>query len=540
MVSTFNTLRLLSKILTFTILIGFPALYSYFELVDDFAFSTATLSNLWGLHGRIIFSPFNRSIGFFEHNVNSHSYRPFAHISVLMYSIVSGLRIEEVIFLPITAILITTVFYVLLQRFGVSKLLTLFAISVATVINNSVTMASPFYYISMGYSLAFTFVYLLLKLTRYEEASFRSMLFTVILLAVAAPWFYYTYSFIVIIALFYFTIRTLLKRKKLNHRRNVIPYLLIIALIAFANEQAMYIYIGMSGFDLLLAGIKDFVNMLINVFYKQPYHLYKPVFIRYGFLIDILNRTFLYALALTALLIIISAKVYGKQLKHVIIGNDVSEYLDLGLFLVLAIAHLIAYLGTLYINFALLWVYISVFIAYWSNRLLQDPRVRKEVKIIFHILLLLVLISGYAKQLLFIVDNTYSNFYIKRAAAMSFTISSLEYICDTGPRVKIYLIHQAYAYVIYQRTMLSNYDCSNIGFYLISPQLKCDDIRLVNEFNSLIYIHHKDIPFIRVGVAGIIENIFSYIIGDPNIQTNIIFQDNYNAIFYFPPSTIRL
>jgi len=150
-----KTLKLLLRVALFLMPIGFSALYGYFELVDDFAFSNAALSTLWGQYGRVETSPFSISSGFFEHNINIHSYRPLAPIYISIYSLISGLEIEKLVFLPISAVLITLTFYALLRRLNIPEPLIFFVISVGIVINNGVVMAATFYYISMGYALAF-------------------------------------------------------------------------------------------------------------------------------------------------------------------------------------------------------------------------------------------------------------------------------------------------------------------------------------------------------------------------------------------------
>jgi len=529
-----KTLKILLRATLFLIPIIFSALYSHFELIDDFAFSNAALSTIWGRYGRVEASPFKVSSGFFEHNINMHSFRPFAPIFVLTYSLISGIKIDEVILLPISGLFITLTFYALLRRLSIPEPLTFFMISVGIIINNGVVMTAAFYYISMGYALAFLFVYLILKLIGQDNLSTRSTILISILFCIIAPWFYYTFAFMLIVILLSFIVQGQVLKIRLNSRRGMIINLLLISVIAFASEQTIYYYAKISNLNLLLTAIQDWTKSAISLFSTGSYHSYKPVFIHYGQEVDIINRLFLWTLAALTVLIISLVKIYVKiPIMNIIIGNN-RENLLLGAFLMLAIAHIIVYFATYEINYALMWIYLSIFIAYWSEKLLQNYHTCKILKILLLSLISLVLIFGYTMQAIFIIDNIYSDFFTKRNAVTSFITSSLLSVKDY---TKIYVIHHTYAYITYKRVTFPNYDYSNTKFYLITPQLNYDDIRLANNDAPLVYIHHKDIPYVRVGTIGIIKNIFSEIIANNKTRANIIFNDGYNEVYFFWPNS---
>jgi len=212
-VNAYKSSGLFMKMLSFLVIMGLSTLYSSFELIDSFGFSSATLATLWGGYGKVIVHPFNASVGFFEGNMNSHSYRPLSHLCILIYSLISGLSIERIIFMPISILLIALVLFVLLREYGASEMLIVFTISVGIVLNNVTTMSSTFYYISIGYALAFLGIYLLLKLASSNSPS-RSTIITLLLLSVTAPWFYYTFAFVIIVAMFFFVLQQYSTTKK--------------------------------------------------------------------------------------------------------------------------------------------------------------------------------------------------------------------------------------------------------------------------------------------------------------------------------------
>jgi len=330
-------------------------------------------------------------------------------------------------------------------------------------------------------------------------------------------------------------VQSLVSKVRLSNQRGAVVYLLLIAMIAFANEQTIYYYVKISNPNLLLAGIEDWIKSAVPLFSTGSYQSYKPVFIHYGQEVNVINKVFLWTLVTLTLLIMTLVKVYGKMpLRHIIMGNN-RKGLVLGAFLILAIAHIIVYLAIYEINYALMWIYISIFIAYWSKRILQSHHARRTVKVLLLALISLVLILGYARQAIFIVDNTYSHFFTKRNAVTSFVTSSL---LSVSGEIKIYVIHHTYAYITYKRVASLNYDYSNIKFYLISPQLEYDEIRSANNVSPLVYIHHKDIPYIRIGVRGLAENIFSNIIDDNATHGNILFSDGYDEVYFFWPNSI--
>ncbi len=527
--------RLIIVFILFTLLLAFVIFHSYYEIIDSFGFSSATLGLIWIQNGKIIINPVTHSIGFFEHNINQHSGRPIAHLFIGIFSLVSGIPIINIIFIPIPFILSAIVFYNFLKR-HMDVFSIFFVVSIGIIINNASTMASTFYYISLGYSLSFLALYLIYKFFYYES---KLILLPILIFALTAPFTYYTSSFIITTAIAFFLIQLWLSSKSLRYARFLLVSLFVVSIVTFSLESIIYHVLKIISIDILVQSFTKFYSIIVSILLgSTAYSEYKPVFLHYQWLINMLNNLYLICLlSLLLALFIIVKFVLRYKLSVVLFGHD--DFRILGLFLFLSIWQIVVYFGVGEINYALLWIYIALFIAKWSFHLRGKGGFLNLLTKFIYLLMIVLLVVAYFKQFIFVVDNTYSLFFSKHEPLVLFYLFSYPTLCNSGDHFNVYLIHHTYAYVLYYRALIGNYDCANIKYFLLSPLTTNQDICFANRDKSLIYVHHSDIPYPRVGVLGMLHrNVLYDVIRSYASQTLIIYSDIYNQIYLIPPRTI--
>jgi len=520
----------------FTLLLAFVIFYSYYEIIDSFGFSSATLGLIWKQNGKIIINPVTNSIGFFEHNINQHSGRPIAHLFVGIFSLVSGIPIINIIFIPIPFILSAIVFYNFLKR-HIDVFSIFFVVSIGIIVNNASTMASTFYYISLGYSLSFLALFLIYKFLFYYES--KLILLPILIFALIAPFTYYTSSFIITTAIVFFLVQLWLSSKSLRYTRFPLISLFATSIITFSLESIIYHVLKIISIDILTQSFAKFYSIIISILFGSvSYSEYKPVFLHYQWLINILNN--LYLICLLSLLVIsfiIVKFILHYKLSVILFGHD--DFRILGLFLFLSIWQIVVYFGVGEFNYALLWIYIALFIARWSFHLRGKGGFLNLLAKFIYLLMIVLLVIAYFKQFIFVIDNTYSLFFSNREPLVLFYLFSYPTLCNSGDHFNVYLIHLTYAYVLYYRALIGNYDCVNIKYFFISPLTTNQDICFANRNKSLIYVHHSNIPYPRVGVLGVLyRNVLYDVIRSYATQKFIIYSDIYNQIYLIPPRTI--
>jgi len=529
--------RFINIFILFSLLLTFVLFYSYYEIIDNFGFSSATLGLIWTNNGKIIINPVTNSVGFFEHNINQHSGRPIAHLFIGIFSLVSGIPIINIVFIPISFILSAIVFYNFLKK-HMDVFSIFFVVSIGIVINNATTMASTFYYISLGYSLSFLALYLIYKFLFHYET--KSIFIPILIFALIAPFTYYTSSFIIITGVIFFLAQLWLSSKSLRYTRFPLISLSVVSIITFSLESITYQVLKIINIYILLESISKFYNVIISILIgsSSGYSEYKPVFVHYQWLINLLNNLYLiFLLSISIILFIILKFILHYKLRVILFDRD--DFRILGLFLFLSFSQIVVYFGVGEINYALLWIYIALFIARWSFHLRGKGGYLNFLAKFIFILLIVLLVISYFKQLIFVIDNTYSLFFSKREPLVLFYLFSYPTLCNSGDHFNVYLIHHTYAYVLYYRALIGNYDCLNIKYFLISPLTTNQDICFANRNKSLIYVHHSDIPFPRVGVLGVLyRNVLYDVIRSYATQKLIIYSDIYNQIYLIPPRTI--
>jgi hypothetical protein len=164
--------------------------------VDPFTFTSMSLAQLYKETGYLAIEPFQgicNQLGGWQNQVDFLSYRPFGHLIITVLSIVTGMNVSTLSFLPVNALLFSLITLALAKR--------LFADKVAAfayllfVIANFPTLVLNMDYITLG--VTFVFLYALL-LTIGPLQSRRTVLLAT-LLFVTASYTYYQSEFMIVL-----------------------------------------------------------------------------------------------------------------------------------------------------------------------------------------------------------------------------------------------------------------------------------------------------------------------------------------------------
>ena len=535
-----KTPAVLATTAVIAVLFAFTLLYPYYEFVDPFSFSSASLTKFYVLYKHIVIEPF-RTQGFYKDNVNWLSYRPSSSLVFLFISSVVGINIEENIYLPIPGILnILLVFLmgrmILSERNDnkkyrvIHKILVLFFVSIAVVINTGPALVGTNYYISLGYTYVFLYTYLLFKTVKEAKISKGSMV-TLIITSLVSVLTYYTASFMIISLNLILLILLLLNKPRFENKNNikiVLLNLLVISVVAYSHEKTFYEYFARAisnrheVMTQLTEGIMSIMVTFFSLFTgRKEYASVKHTFRHYIELSNIFGRAYIISLSLLGLIIILYFVVTLISKKKLMTLSRL-EKISLVSFLFIALSQIAVYFIFGEYNYSMAWVLVSLIFLIYLNKVFLE-RKSNIIKYVTVALLLIATVSGFGKQYIYISDNVFTDYYsLNRNAAEFF----LEHTLPDNPIVLV--DHKLYALSVYESIDNGIYD--NISFAFLNKHTKID------KQGEVYYIEPKDVPFIYLGVKGVVakEEVFRSVFGSLDLRyvaRGIIYDSNTTRIW---------
>lgn len=529
-------------------------IYFSFEFYDYYAYSTLSLTYLTLNHGSLPFRPMERS-GFVESDINVKSTLPVAHSLLAVLSYITSISPERAMFFPI-AVTVQVTFILLTYKLLIEKIKynkinkyiiigKLFILFIGLVITVGPTIAGPIFYISLGYSYLFIFMYLLFKIIANKAINIQNTLNLVILYIVSSLTYYasiYIMLALTFSVILYFsviqTIKLLLKDQLKIQKDLFIRLFFIGCLVFFIFTLPIYqifsIFFSKNNSDIsesFIVNVQLIFSQFVSLLQKTDFiSNYKPIKNYIDLYVNI-QKLYHFSLLLTLVLstFIFLIKVFRENFR----SNMYNMYFLLFSIILLlgTLFQILAYFSYGQVTYTLFWFLIGFFV---SGILLTSTfSIKNDVcsrviplNCLYKALLILasiVVISGTIYRILNVADSYYV-YYFSYAEHLIFSFlanySTSDNIFISGP--KFYFISVA--------TFLGlNY--SNLPRFFLNSE---EFISAIPSKTNIYYIDYNA-PFEFFGVRGVVskELILRNLFGVTEISSlSVIYDSNIFLIFY--------
>ncbi len=246
------------------------------EIIDPFAFSTITLSQLYLEKGEAVIRPFDHPISPWQSHANDLSVRIVAPAFLTILSQVTSISLDTLLYLPINGIIFILLAYVLGLVFSKSRLVAALYAAVVAFEIQVIRATNITFYITLGYS--FLIVFLILYLKSLESHSKRGILLlmfcftTLYFTYYSAEFFAFAFSLslfmIVTIARFGGKKAGFLTRLGKSYRPFLhLPIAFLVLFVGF--DAAVYQFFKMhGGFEPVVSYTGSYISKVLNLAYQ--------------------------------------------------------------------------------------------------------------------------------------------------------------------------------------------------------------------------------------------------------------------------------
>lgn len=249
------------------------------QRIVDFGYTSVTLTRLYISSGRIETNPFTDSSQFYAGSANDMSTRPFPSLFIAIFSSITGIDPETVLYLPILGLLSIVFIAMWMKLLSSSTVLTiLFGLTIA--FSFQFRSFNTVYYIPYGLSMFSIFAYFLVRSyvrgdisgsSPYSpraraHAHARSLVYVILFIASLGA--YYSSTFLILVLVFSLILLDSIKSKRRSQYFSV--YLALILLILMVTfEQKTYTFVSMSSLSTAISGTAQYFQYIIGIFTQQ-------------------------------------------------------------------------------------------------------------------------------------------------------------------------------------------------------------------------------------------------------------------------------
>jgi len=274
--------NLLKKIFLFLLLVllAFPRIFSTVqEVFYAFSFSSAALVEDALVRGKIEVSPF-KAEGSLQGEADEISVRmaPTALLTIL--SSVTGMRLNILMALPLSGLVLALLSFVLAKRFLRSKLLAIVYALLTSYEPTTILLTNQLFFISLGIIMFYLSLIVFLK---FHEGKLdnRKYVFLLLMFFVVAYLSYYTAEFYIILFLIFLVLANLISRmRKWRLSIKGVGFLTLAFVLIFVGfDSAFYYYLGRARFDLVLEQVNYLLRSLTGARTSSVVHFHSQTIV---------------------------------------------------------------------------------------------------------------------------------------------------------------------------------------------------------------------------------------------------------------------